>query len=70
MVVLSDTTARTFNGSGIVYLRLLTEFDMLVFFTNSSLVEFQVRYFALFPLVSVMTGLSGFGCEVCTRIPI
>ena len=54
MVVLSDTTARTFNGSGIVYLRLLTEFDILVFFTNSSLVEFQVRYFALFPLVSVI----------------
>ena len=33
----------------LIYPRLLTEFDMLVFFTNVSLVEFQVRYLAFIP---------------------
>ena len=28
----------------LIYPRLLTEFDMLVFFTNSCLMEFQVGY--------------------------
>ena len=36
------------------YPRLLTGFDMLIFFTNSSLMEFQVRYLALFCLFSVI----------------
>ena len=31
-----------------IYQRLLTGFGMLVFFTNLSLMEFQVRYLALF----------------------
>ena len=33
----------------LIYPRLLTWFDMLVFFTNLSLVEFQVRYLAFIP---------------------
>ena len=33
----------------LIYPRLLTGFDMLVFFTNLSLVEFQVRYLAFIP---------------------
>ena len=36
----------------LIYLRLLTEFGMLVFFTNLSLMEFQVKYLALFLLYS------------------
>ena len=36
--------------------RLLTEFGMLVFFTNLSLMELQVRYLALFLLFSVIGG--------------
>ena len=38
----------------LIYPRLLTGFDMLVFFTNLSLMEFQVRYLALFLLFSVI----------------
>ena len=36
--------------------RLLAGFDMLVFFTNLGLTEFQVRYLALFLLFSVIEG--------------
>ena len=36
--------------------RLLTKFDMLVFFANLSLTEFQVRYLAIFCLFSVIDG--------------
>ena len=42
------------------YPRLLTGFDMLVFFTNLSLMEFQVRYLALFLLFSVIGGFRWF----------
>ena len=38
----------------LIYPRLSTEFDMLVFFTNVGLMEFQVRYLALFLLFSVI----------------
>ena len=38
----------------LIYPRLLTGFGMLVFFTKLSLMEFQVRYLALFPLFSVI----------------
>ena len=38
----------------LIYPRLLTVFGMLVFFTNLSLMEFQVRYLALFLLFSVI----------------
>ena len=37
-----------------IYPRLLTGFGMLVFFTNLSLMEFQVRYLALFLLFLVI----------------
>ena len=37
----------------LIYPRLLTGFGMLVFFTNLGLMEFQVRYLALFLLFSV-----------------
>ena len=52
-----------------IYPRLLTGFDILVFFTNLSHVEFQVRYLALFLLFSVIDGLGGSGWQVFTRIP-
>ena len=38
----------------LIYPRLLTEFGMLVFFTNLSLMEFQVRCLALFLFFSVI----------------
>ena len=38
----------------LIYPRLLTRFSMLVFFINLSLMEFQVRYLALFLLFSVI----------------
>ena len=41
-------------------LGLLTEFGMLVFFTNLSLMGFQVRYLAIFLLFSVIGGLRWF----------
>ena len=39
-----------------LYLRLLTRFGMLVFFTNLSLTEFQVKYLTLFHLFLVVDG--------------
>ena len=53
LTVVSDRIARNFNRSGLlklwllIYLRLLTGFCMLVFFTNLGLMEFQVRYSTL-----------------------
>ena len=47
----------------LIYPRLLTGFDMLVFFTNLSLIEFQVRYLALFLLFSVVDGFEWFWME-------
>ena len=44
----------------LIYPRLLTGFDMLVFFTNLSLMEFQVRYLVLFLLFSVIDGFEWF----------
>ena len=38
----------------LIYSRLSTEFEMLVFFTNLSLMESQVRYLALFLLFTVI----------------
>ena len=46
-----------------IYSRLLTGFGMLVFFKNLSLMEFQVRYLALFPLFSVIDGFEWFRME-------
>ena len=47
----------------LIYPRLLTDFGMLVFFTNLSLLEFQVRYFALFLLFSVIDVFDWFWIE-------
>ena len=44
----------------LIYPRLLTGFGMLVFFTNLSLMEFQVIYLALFLLFSVIDGFEWF----------
>ena len=47
----------------LIYPRLLTGFDMLVFFTNLSLMEFQVIYLASFLLFSVIEGFEWFWME-------
>ena len=47
----------------LIFPRLLTGFDMLVFFTNLSLMEFQVRYLALFLLFSVIDDFEWFWME-------
>ena len=47
----------------LIYPRLLTRFGMLVFFTNSGLMKFQVRYLALFLLFSVIDGFKWFWME-------
>ena len=47
----------------LIYPRLLTGFSMLVFFTNLSLMEFQVRYLALFLLFSVIDDFEWFWME-------
>ena len=47
----------------LIYPRLLTGFGMLVFFTNLSLMEFQVRYLALFLLFSVVDNFEWFWME-------
>ena len=47
----------------LIYPRLLTRFGMLVFFTNLSLMEFQVRYLALFLLFSVIDDFEWFWIE-------
>ena len=44
----------------LIYPRLLIGFGMLVFFTNLSLMEFQVRYFVLF-LISYFSVIGDFG---------
>ena len=66
LTVISDRIARAFNRSGVlelshlIYPKLLTGFGMLVFFTNLSLMEFQVRYLVLFLLYSVVHSLGWF----------
>ena len=47
----------------LIYPRLLTGFGMLVFFTNLSLMEYQVRYLALFLLFSVIDDFEWFWME-------
>ena len=47
----------------LIYPRLLTGFGMLVFFTNLNLVEFQIRYLALFLPFSVIDGFKWFWME-------
>ena len=47
----------------LIYSRLLTGFDMLVYFTNLGLGEFPVRYLVLFLLFSVVDGFEWFKME-------
>ena len=47
----------------VIYQRLLTGFDMQVFFTNFSLMQFQVRYLALSLPFSVIDGFNLFWTE-------
>ena len=47
----------------LIYPKLLIGFGMLVFFTNLSLMEFQVRYLALFLLFSVIDDFEWFWME-------
>ena len=47
----------------LIYPRLLTGFGMLVFFTNLSFKEFQIRYLTLFLLFSVTDGFEWFWTE-------
>ena len=44
----------------LIYPRLSTEFDMLLFFTDLGLMEFQVKYLALFFYLSVIGSFSWF----------
>ena len=73
LTVVSDRIARAFNRSGATRAvaldisRLLTGFGMLVYFTNLSLMEFQVRYVDSFLLFSVIDGLDS-GWKVFSRI--
>ena len=52
----------------LIYARLLTGFGMLVFFTNLSVMEFQVRYFTLFLFSSVINSFEWFWMEVFTEL--
>ena len=66
LTVVSDRIARSFNRSGTtraVAPDISKAFDMLVFFTNLSLMEFQVRYLALFLLFSVIDDSEWFWME-------
>ena len=47
----------------LIYPRFLTGFGMLVFFTNLSLMEFQVKYLVLFLLFSVIDSFKQFWME-------
>ena len=66
LAAVSDWIARAFNRSGatcavaLVYLRLLIWFYMLVFPTNSGLMEFQVGDLVLFHLFSVINAFKWF----------
>ena len=66
LTVVSDRIARVFNRSWAtraVALGISRAFDrvcMLVFFTNSSLMEFHVRYLALFLLFAVIDSFEWF----------
>ena len=64
--LLTVRIVRAFNRSGaielwhLIYLRLLTGFGMLVYFTNLGLGEFQFRYLVLLLLFSVVDGFEWF----------
>ena len=64
MTVASDKITRACSNSGATQIlaldRAVTEFDMLIFFTNVSLMEFWVRYLTLLCLFSVIGSLECF----------
>ena len=67
LTVVSDGIAGDFNRSGAtwavaldIFSQILSGFGILVFFTNFNLMEFQVRYLALFLLFSVIDGFEWF----------
>ena len=66
LTAVSDRFARLLTGLGLlelshlIYPKLLAEFGMLVFFINVSLMEFQVRYLALFLLFLIIAGFGSF----------
>ena len=74
LTVVSDKIARALISRGLlelshsIYPRLLTRFGILVFFTNLCLMEFQVRYLALFLLFSVIDVFERFWMESLHRI--
>ena len=67
LTVVSDRIARTLIELlelwHLIYPKLLTGSGMLVFFTNLSFMEFQVRYLALFLLFSVIDSFEWFWME-------
>ena len=74
LTVKFDIVGRAFNWSGgtralvlNIYPRLFTEFIMLVFFTDLSLLEFQIEYLALFRLFSVKDDFEWFWIESLRR---
>ena len=66
LTVVSGRIARAFNKSGTtraviyIYIKLLTGFGMLVYLKNLCLMEFEVRYLALFLLISVIDDFKWF----------
>ena len=70
LTVVSDRIANVYNRSGLlklwhlIYPRLFVGFSMLVFFTNSNLVEFQIGYLALFRRFSVTSSFGWFWMEI------
>ena len=67
--IVPDGIARALTGLGLleiwhlIYPRLLTGFVMLIFFTNLSLMEFQIKYLALYLLFSVIVSFEWFWLE-------
>ena len=73
---MSDRIARAFNRSGatravhLIYLRFMTGYHMLVFFTNLSLTEFQLGYLALFLLSSVIDGFECLASDLWQQLEL
>ena len=67
MIVVSDRIARAFNryeateAIALDISKAFERFGMLVFFTNLSLMEFQVRYLALFWYAGLLHKLKSYG---------
>ena len=66
LIVISDGITRAFNRSGVTrtvslnIFKAFKEFKIQVFFTNLSLMEFGVRYLALFHLFSAIVNFEWF----------